>query len=212
MPPNLSMSEQFHFPRTITLLEGDENSPFDFDFQLSCGTKAFFRMFPHPWNKEPSSLNRKPASNVSSMISSGILPKLDQKCLDYFNWRSSFTQQIHRDTCDVQTKVVALRACLSDEIKASLSTTIELSARGYYEAVLALEAEFGGNKRLLHAALNDLKKVQPLKNDRPEDLKVFSQRISCCLQRLRESGLGNQAQNEMLFLEVMRPLTHHQRT
>ena len=188
-------------------IEDEPNDPFAFNSHSSPGSRGYYELFPQPWNVILFDEERgrgHPA--VQSRVKIEIPSFGGKSHEDYYTWRACFIAHVHRSHQDVNSKMLALMQCLSENVKQNLASTAEYTPRGYHRVVTALERKFGGAKRLLTAALMAIRQMPAIRTDRIQDIERYVRDVETFFDRLDEADLREERLAQSTFKDLIRPL------
>ena len=171
------------------------------------GPPQYYRLFPRPWNVVPDYDSPKDAKLLNTVLNSHLIPKMkDVSHLAYIAWRGGFISNIHRMNCPLHTKIQAIIALMSDQVKERIGKITSYTPQNYLRLVRRLEEKFGSAKDLVREMTSNIKKLKQVKVGKITDLERYEQCIEEYMSALKISGRRDECKAENTLQQVIQPL------
>ena len=167
-----------------------------------------FGNFPVPWNVRllPSwgCPPEKLGADLRSTLTGNVLPVFGGGTVaEYGLWRAQFLSNVHRQPCDVWSKVILLNKALHERVIAKLGVRVEFSAQGYEDMVRELESYFGGEERIINATLSAVRSLPPVRENHVADLETFIQAIKAYIAALNDAQQAAEAESRSFYMDII---------
>ena len=171
------------------------------------GPPQYYRLFPRPWNVVPDYESPKDAKLLNTILSSHLIPKMkDTSHLAYIAWRGGFISNVHRMNCPLHTKIQAMIALMSEQVKERVGKITAYTPQNYLHLVRRLEEKLGSPRDLVREMTSNIKNLKQLKVGKITDLEKYEQAIEEYISALKTADRRRECKAENTLQQIIQPL------